>query len=358
MLSSLIGLVVSVLAFSVFLALLIAVFPTPRRIRRAGERSDVRLTIGGVVLGFLYGLLIRYLAVAKDNDFLEVMTFSFIVVTPVVLGFLTVAVAEWNTPVTWRERIALPWASATLCLGATLLLAWEGLICIVIFLPLFLLLASIGGLFAGFIVLFKINPGSKRLFTFGFLLLPLTLAPMEARISPPKNFTEVETVTTIHAPVATVWEEIRSVRPFSEEEHGFSWIHLIGFPRPVSAEIDRDGVGAVRRAIFEGGLVFTETVTEWKENSALGFSIKANTEEIPPTTLDEHVTIGGAYFDVLTGRYLLEEKNLKETTLHLTSRFRTSTMFEPYTRLWAKLIMSELQRYIVERIKVRSEQPG
>jgi hypothetical protein len=38
------------------------------------------------------------------------------------------------------------------------------------------------------------------------------------------------------------------------------------------------------------------------------FSIKAYPHEIPAATMDEHVVIGGAYFDVLDGTYQLEER--------------------------------------------------
>lgn len=47
--------------------------------------------------------------------------------------------------------------------------------------------------------------------------------------------------------------------------------------------------------------MFSETVNRWEPESDLRFSIRANTDAIPPTTLDEHVTIGGAFFDVLDG---------------------------------------------------------
>jgi hypothetical protein len=52
------------------------------------------------------------------------------------------------------------------------------------------------------------------------------------------------------------------------------------------------------------------------------------TEQIPPTTLDEHVTVGGKFFDVLHGEYTLEALHSGSTRLHLVSRHRVSTDFK------------------------------
>ena len=57
------------------------------------------------------------------------------------------------------------------------------------------------------------------------------------------------------------------------------------------------------------------------------FTIKANPHEIPSTTLDEHILIGGDYFDVLNGTYELEELSKGIFRLHLYSHFKINTTF-------------------------------
>lgn len=69
----------------------------------------------------------------------------------------------------------------------------------------------------------------------------------------------------------------------------------MGFPNPVEATLSKEGVGGVRNATFEGGVLFIETVDTWEPLHHLGFSIRAQTDRIPKTTLDEHVTVGGQY---------------------------------------------------------------
>jgi hypothetical protein len=130
----------------------------------------------------------------------------------------------------------------------------------------------------------------------------------------------------------------------------------LGFPRPVAATLTGTGVGGVRHATFDRGLVFTETITEWQPERLLSFTIRANTDSIPTTTLDKHVTIGGPFFDVLQGTYqLIPDDDGRATRLVLTSRHRVSTRFNPYAGWWANRIMGSIQRNILAVLKRRAE---
>ena len=86
------------------------------------------------------------------------------------------------------------------------------------------------------------------------------------------------------------------------------------------------------------------------------FSIRANPYDIPSTTMDEHIVVGGKYFDVLTGTYDLQK--LTDTTyrLHLYSHFKLTTTFNFYASWWAGWIMKDIQKNILEVIKERSEE--
>jgi cytochrome c oxidase subunit 1 len=130
---------------------------------------------------------------------------------------------------------------------------------------------------------------------------------------------------------------------------------LLGMPRPLRAELDTLAVGGYRKAVFERGLVFHETVFEYEPLRRMAFSIRANPDEIPPMAMDEHVVIGGEYFDVLEGRYELEPLGPGRCRLHLTSRFVVSTSFNLYAGLWARWIMSDIQENILQVIRRRSE---
>jgi len=146
-----------------------------------------------------------------------------------------------------------------------------------------------------------------------------------------------------------------NVAPIQPWEHPPALYTVIGFPRPVSALLETEGLGGVRYARFERGVLFIETVTEWEELTRIGFRVQADTRAIPATTLDPHVTVGGRFFDVLTGRYDIEPLEGGAVRLVLTSRHRVSTMFNVYAGAWADLVMRSIQQTILGIIRARCE---
>jgi hypothetical protein len=86
------------------------------------------------------------------------------------------------------------------------------------------------------------------------------------------------------------------------------------------------------------------------------FSIKANPYDIPSTTMDKHIVVGGQYFDVLNGTYKLAKLNDTTYRLHLYSHFKLTTTFNFYASWWVGWIMKDIQKNILQVIKERSEE--
>ncbi len=313
------------------------------------------VAVGAVALGAAYGLGMR-LAFGSDADVLGalggVMSLTFLFLVPAVVGFVTVYVhpgkrADWKRGTT----VFLPWVSALLTIGGAVALAWEGAICAVVWLPAFLALSSVGGLLAGVERRYRERP--RPLLLASVAIIPFLLGPLEHRVPTPVAGRTVEDSVVIDAGPADVWAEIREVPAIAPAELGPSFAYRVGFPRPIEARLEGAGVGAVRYATFEGGVVFVERVTEWDEDRALAFTIDAG--EVPPTTFDQHVAVGGPYFDVLTGRYRIEPLADGRVRLHLASTHRLSTRFNVYTRLWTDLFMRDIQQHILAVIRDRAE---
>jgi hypothetical protein len=239
-------------------------------------------------------------------------------------------------------------------MAIAVMVKWEGYICLIMASPPMLVSSMVGGAIAGTSSRRLKNPATTRL---SAVALPLVVILVEAHIPAPLNIRTVETEMLIHAPTSVVWENVRSVRAISPSELPDSWVTRIGFPKPVAATLSHDGIGGIRKAGFTGGLVFTETITQWAPESDLQFSIRANTDSIPRTTLDEHVTIGGAFFDVLDGEYRLEPR-ADGVLVRLISRERVSTHFNPYAGAWTDAVMRSIQNEILEVIRQRCERKG
>src|SRR5258708_7389603 len=189
----------------------------------------------------------------------------------------------------------------------------------------------------------KNSRGRKVPFVVFFALAPLISSAIETRLPLRQAMRTVETQITINAQPHAIWQNIERVREIKPEEQRTGFFHRLGFPRPVEATLSQEGIGGVRHATFERGVLFVETINKWEMDKELAFSIKADTKSIPPTTLDEHVTIGGPYFDVLNGEYRIEPTADGKVILHLSSQHRLSTRFNIYAGLWTDYIMRDIQ---------------
>lgn len=304
-----------------------------------------RASVIGGGAAFVYGMSARFLAA---GSLLSVMSVAFFLVVPIVIGMLTV---WWHPSPTNKFMVFGPWVPMLAIIGTLLLTGWEGAICAAMATPVLLFFASLGGSIGG-----GLRKRGRRGALPALVLFPYLLAPIESRIPEPER--RIETVTTmdIDAPPAAVWPLVASVDSIRPEEQRPALFLAMGFPRPVAATLSHEGVGGVRVATFEGGLRFTETVTTWEPGRRLRFTIRANGDSIPPTTLDEHVRMGGRYFDVLVGEYeLVPLDGGRRTHLVLRSEHRLNTHFNPYAAWWTDRIMRSIQLNIQQVHKQRAE---
>lgn len=307
--------------------------------------------MAGAALGCIYRMIFN---IKSGGGWpLLTMTVGFLVFVPLAMGYVAADHYLRRDPVgfSWFHWVFLPWGSVFITMAVSLAVEWEGAICIVIASPIMLVSSTIGGLLARVLLRRRIHPVPGQ---FSAFTIPLLVILAESHFVAPIQIRSVETDILIHAPAAVVWDNIRSVREINSSELPDSWVTRIGFPAPVAATLSHDGVGGVRRASFAGGLVFTETINRWVPQSDLRFSIHANTDSVPPTTLDEHVTVGGEFFDVLDGEYRLQQRP-DGILLRLTSRERLSTHFNPYAGAWTDAVMRSIQNQILQVIRKRCE---
>jgi len=282
------------------------------------------------------------------------MSFSFLFLGPFVAGVITVAQATRKDPWPVSAWVLAPWIPVLANMLLALAVAWEGIICVVFIVPPAMISASLGGILAGALQRHWHRAASRRTL-YCFAALPLLMAVAETHLDQPLRTRTVDTSVVIHASAAVVWQNIERVPAIGPAELRRSWANAIGFPRPVEATLSHEGVGGVRNATFERGLKFTETITEWVPNQRIVFTIKADTAAIPTTTLDEHVTVGGRFFDVLTGEYDLQTLPNGDTLLHLSSQERLSTDFNAYAAMWSDAVMRDMQSNILHVIRNRCE---
>lgn len=328
------------------------------RIERAQEWARARrATLLPILLGVVYGLTARIIFdVDNLNQVFAVMAGSFIFLVPFAIGFAVVWLAPPHDQRSWSFAIGGPWGAAAITLGVALMIGYEGLICVILILPAFLAMASVGGLLAKIVIeLIRYRRRFHTVALASVLLLPYLASPVERRMKAGASYRTVENQVRIHADAATVWKQIARVPRIRPDEYGTSFIHRIGFPRPLEATLSHEGIGGVREATFERGVLFLETVTVWEPARTLSFTIHADSTTISRAALDEHVTVGGEHFDVLDGTYEIEPVGPREVILHLRSTHRLSTHFNFYSAWWTRLVMDQIQSNILQVVKHRSE---
>ena len=309
----------------------------------------------GVVGGVSYGLIVQVAArMDRLKETRSVMALGFVFLLPMTLGFLTAHFGAYRRKRTFAFYILAPQLTAITSLICAITIGWEGLICLILATPVYMFMGGVGGLIA-FIIheVLKVREGKLPVFFTTFaLVLPPGSAFVESLQQRPVDMHKVHTEIVINVPREKVWSKIIRVEPITEPTTGV--FYRMGFPKPIEASLSKEGVGGVRHARFEKDLVFIETVDEWKEQERLSFAIAVDPNGTPLTTLDEHVTVGGDYFDVMRGTYWIEPRE-HDMLLHLESEFRLSTNFNRYAGFWGDFLMRDIQMSILRVIKARCE---
>ncbi len=310
----------------------------------------------GIFWAVLYGLVVQFAGreIAFFKELSSVMTTGYVFCLPFVMGVVTIACASPPLQSNWFFRILMPWVTTFLSFLGAIMLGWEGLICAIAAGVIAFPVSSLGGILAGVIITRSQRKKMPTALLVFLMLTPSGSALLESRLSFEDEYTTVRTQIPIAAGAERVWQNIIRV-PAIEDENITGFFYKMGFPKPIEATLSHEGVGGVRQASFAKGLLFIETVTDWQERQRLAFTIQADPAATPLTTLDEHVVVGGRYFDVLQGTYEIEKIDDAHVVLHLSSRFRLSTNFNFYARLWGEFLMRDIQNSILKVIQGRCE---
>ena len=300
------------------------------------------------------GLLVFAFYGFKWTHIYDMMGMTFFIFFPYIIGVVSILRADIEKIKSIKYRIFHPWKILGIVLLITIVLAYEGWACWIMLFPFLAIFSSIGGLVAGH---FRDNrqKTNQQINVSLMLLIPLVLSPLESTMRYDSKVVETTTTINVKAPASKIWDNITDVYTITPKEDSGYLSTLLAFPRPLQATLDKRAVGGYRKAIFTDGLVFHERVTKYKDQKEMLFEITANTHEIPSTTLDSHLLIGGDYFDMIDGEYKLEKIDENSYKIILTSHFMVTTSFNWYAGALGEMIMYDIQRNILGVIKGRSE---
>jgi hypothetical protein len=318
-----------------------------------------------VLSGALYGLLMRFIftlapfswAPAPRTDALIAasgpMMASFALLVPAVIGGLSYYYYYFAEP-TKRTFLRSLFAGylPTLCFVAgTAVLLIEGSICIAMAIPLFLIMSSIGGALMWVFLKFK-QPSHTSINS--LLLLPLLMVPIESQLKLPTNNQVISESIMVHASPEKVWQLINHVEKIQPEEMQAGLAYRIGVPLPLDAQVVSVEGARVRKLHWQKNVAFEEPITDWQENRFIKWTYSFTPESFPKGALDEHVVIGGKYFDLIDTSYQLTPIG-DNTRLDIVVHYRISTNFNWYANPLGKLLVDDSAKQILSFYKHRAE---
>jgi len=308
----------------------------------------------GLLSGALYGLALRYFffdELRSPFSFTDLFSVTFVWIVPVIIGVTPMLFASNDQLSSKSYRAFTPVFTNLIFFIFCFITRIEDLLCIIIIALPFMIGAMVGGLVFGALILtFR----ERRGIIYSILLIPFLAGAIEEQFKIPSGIYEVKNAIIINNNADSIWNNVVRVKEIKGSEYSKGIFNYAGIPRPLYAELDKNGIGANRVGHFEGGLTFRETVNEWEPNKKVSFSIKMVPSTIRQTVFDQHV-LRGKHFKFVGASYELTKISDNKTLLTLSSSYQLDTRINYYGSTWGNLLLSDFQQRLLEVIKNRCE---
>jgi uncharacterized membrane protein YhaH (DUF805 family) len=237
---------------------------SPSRPVRSREQVESTTRMRAALQGVAAGVGIGLISFALQILLVKSYSASVFLGTPFTMG--AAAGYFYNRGRDKPRSAALGVLTVFIGLLATLLFAFEGLLCVSMAAPLALPLGALGAKVGEAIARERraSHPAALALFV---LLAPISGALDRRTSSPPMR--EVLSSVEIDASPERIWPHLVS---FTEIEAPPRWFFRLGIAYPIRARIEGHGPGAVRRCEFSTGS-FVEPITAWEEPARLAFEV-------------------------------------------------------------------------------------
>lgn len=311
-----------------------------------------RLAVPGVLLAAGTGLV---LVLVSTNHFVEYGAGLFLGV-PFLAGFIASWVLNLRTSHSNSQTIGVSVIPIVLIGLALIGFRYEGLVCLLMALPLALPFSIAGGLAARDILRGYKDVQGRPIAACMAIVPLMMLAEYAARLEPPVM--PVTTSITIDAPISVVWKNVISFPPLKSPSitSPGDWLFLTGIAYPSSGRIVGSGVGAVRYCHFSTG-DFVEPITVWDADRLLAFDVASEPPamhelspwEIMPPHLEHN------YMRSRHGQFRLTALNDRQTLLEGTTWYQDYFWPQAYWREWSDIIVHRIHMRVLRHVKEQAE---
>ena len=297
-----------------------------------------------IVAGALTGVVLRIAFYGEPGEPWSAMMGSFIYLAPIAATVITALVAERRQQRTLGYHVVAGMLANVLLVLGTLMILIEGLICAIVILPLFAALGALGALIMW--CAFRITGWPKQI-AGCVVVLPLIAGAIEPPTGQPQVVRHIERTLTIHAPREIVWAQLANVRDIRAEEVEDTLAFRIGVPPPVSALTEQHDGKRVRRVSMGKRVYFDQEEVERREIEYIRWVQRFYPDSFPPGSFDQHVVMGGDYFDIHDVAYTLVPEG-ESTRLTIAMRYRVSTRFNWYADGVARIVLGNLEETLLQ----------
>jgi uncharacterized membrane protein YhaH (DUF805 family) len=329
-----------------------APWPGPRSLDGLIPKTHLGSAILSIVLTSLIGLLFVLLGTVVMGAY----GWGLFVALPFCLGLFSVLIYSYHAPRDFMDCMTVALLPVAILGCVLLLVAIEGLICILMAAPIAGVLAFLGG-FLGYVIQARYwwRREAPAILSVVLLVVPGFFGMERAAGLVPETF-RVQTAIEVNAPPEKVWDQVVA---FAEIPPPKEMLFRAGIAYPIRAEISGHGVGAVRHCIFSTG-PFVEPIEIWDEPRLLKFGVTANPTPLQEWTPYAHIEpphLHG-YFVSEQGQFLLTALPVGRTRLEGTTWYRHSMWPAAYWRLWSDYIIHSIHLRVLRHIKLEAELSG
>ena len=269
---------------------------------------------------------------------------------PFVLGATSTLIYGYNNPTVQHKLFNISLLTLLVfCLGL-LMFAWEGLICLIMALPIGLFFTWFGHWIAYRLLKHKVDNASTIIVLL-FISVPSLMA-FENDMQDKEELRSVTTSIEINATSEQVW---KYVIVFPQLKEPIEFIFKTGIAYPVNATIKGQGVGALRRCNFSTG-TFVEPITVWDEPRLLKFSVLDQPEPMKEISFyNIHPNHLRGYWVSREGQFKLTPLENGHTLLEGTTWYVNKIKPGLYWTIWSDYIVHKIHQRVLEHIKTQAE---
>jgi uncharacterized membrane protein YhaH (DUF805 family) len=329
-----------------------APWPGPNTLDGLIPRSKLGSAVASIAATTVMGLLF----VLLGTEVIGAYGWSLFVALPFCLGLFSVLTYSYHEPRNFGSCMSVAVLPVALLGAVLLVVALEGIICILMAAPLALILAVLGGSLGYSIQAKHWRPQqSAGMISAVLFLTPALFGVEHAAALRPEIFV-VHSSVEINAPPQAVWNKVVA---FTEIGAPQEILFRAGIAYPIRAEMIGHGAGAVRLCVFSTG-PFVEPIQVWDEPRLLKFSVSENPapmNELSPYSNLRPPHLHG-YFVSKQGQFELVALPGGRTRVIGTTWYQHTMWPAGYWHLWSDYIIHRIHMRVLEHIRDEAEGPA